>query len=350
MANLCLYGWNDQWQQLKNNSSYTDLEHGRILTTHKTRYDVITSDGILSCELTGNFLYGKEPNEYPITGDWIVFQRFDDSGIIIDILSRTNVLSRKKSGTKATLQHFAANIDKAFIVQSCDDNFNVRRTERFLIQVIDSGIIPILILTKSDLETDINKLKESLGSIADRVEVYVTSIYDNDSIAQLRTIIHPAETFMFIGSSGVGKSSLINKLCNNDQLDTSSISNSTGKGKHTSTRREIILLESGGILLDTPGVREFGLAIDSQDTIVETLEIGELVTKCKFHDCSHTTEPGCAVLEAVESGDLDIGIYNSYMKLQKEVRYFNETAHERRERERQFNRMINQYVRSKDRD
>lgn len=347
MANLCLYGWNDQWQQLKNDSSYNNLEHGRIITTHKTRYDVITSEGILSCELTGNILYTKEPDEYPVTGDWVVFQRFDNMGIIIDTLPHRNILSRKKSGTKATIQHFAANVDKAFIVQSCDSNFNVRRAERFIVQVIDSGIIPILVLTKSDLGTDIDALRQSLGKIAGKAAIYVTSIYDNESIAQLRAIISPAETFIFIGSSGVGKSSLINRLCNNTILDTSDISTSTGKGKHTSTRREIMLLESGGILLDTPGVREFGLTMDSQDAIDETFEIDQLTIKCKFHDCSHTNEPGCAVLEAIQSGDLDKGVYNSYMKLKNEVRYFNETTYERRERERQFVRAVKEVIRNR---
>lgn len=347
MANLCSYGWNDQWQQLKNNLSYNQLEHGRIITTHRTRYDVATSEGVLSCELTGNILYTKEPNEYPITGDWVVFQRFGELGIIIDILSRTNALSRKKSGTKASIQHFAANIDKVFIVQSCDANFNVRRTERFLIQVIDSGIIPILILTKADLGTDIGKLKQSLGKIKEKAEVFVTSIYDTESIDHLRKIIHPTETFIFIGSSGVGKSSLINRLCDNAVLDTSTISTSTGKGKHTSTRREIILLESGGILLDTPGVREFGLAVDSDDTIAETLDIDRLTTQCRFHDCTHISEPDCAVLKAIASGDLDAGTYNSYMKLKREAMYFNETTYERRERERQFKRLVKQVVKEK---
>lgn len=346
MANLSLYGWNDQWQQLKNDSSYNDLKHGRIITTHKNRYDVITQEGMLSCELTGNFLYTKQPEEYPVTGDWVVFQQFDDLGIIIDVLFRTTILSRKKSGTKSTIQHFAANIDKAFIVQSCDSNFNVRRTERFLIQVLDSGIIPILILTKSDLETDTNRLRESLGKIADKVDIFVTSIYDNDSIAQLKAIINPAETFIFIGSSGVGKSSLINKLCNNEMLDTSAISDMTGKGKHTSTRREIVLLESGGILLDTPSVREFGLAVDSQDTIAETLDINELISECRFHDCTHTNESGCAVIDAVKSGKLDAGVYNSFMKLQKEAQYFNESAHDRKERYRQLSKVVKNYMKT----
>lgn len=347
MANLCSYGWNNQWQQLKNDLSYNELEHGRIISTHKTRYDVATSEGILSCELTGNILYTKEPHEYPITGDWVVFQRFGELGIIIDILPRTNALSRKRSGTKTSIQHFAANIDKAFIVQSCDANFNVRRTERFLIQVIDSGIVPVLILTKADLGADIGKLKQSLGKIGEKTEVFVTSIYDKESIDRLRKIINPAETFIFIGSSGVGKSSLINRLCDDQLAETSAISTSTGKGKHTSTRREIFLLESGGILLDTPGVREFGLAVDSDDTIAETLDIDQLMGKCKFHDCTHTSEPGCAVLNAIASGDLDIGTYNSYLKLKREAMHFNETTYERRERERQFHRMVKEVIREK---
>ena len=347
MANLCLYGWNDQWQQQKNNLSYTGLEHGRIITTHKNRYDVITSQGILSCELTGNYLYTKEPDEYPVTGDWVVFQRFDDLGIIIDVLPHINVLSRKKSGTKADVQHFASNIDKAFIVQGCDSNFNVRRTERFLIQVIDSGITPVLILTKSDLTSDADVLKQSLGKVLEKAKVFITSIYNEKSISYLKSGINPYETIIFIGSSGVGKSSLVNKLCGNEVLETSDISTFTGKGRHTSTRREIILLESGGILLDTPGVREFGLAVDSQDTIAETLDIGQLAKECKFHDCTHINEPGCAVLEAVESGNLGVGVYNSYIKLRKEAQYFNESAYERRAKEKQLSRMVKKIVDNK---
>ncbi len=347
MVNLQEYGWNSLWEKRKAESAHHTLEHGRVINTHKTRYDVITTDGILSCELTGNFLYGKEPHEYPTTGDWVLLQRFDGMGIIVDILERTNTLTRKKSGTKSEIQNFATNVDKAFLVQSIDNNFNIRRLERFLVQVTDAKIEPVVVFTKTDLGCDTAEIVNRLGGINNKAEIYFTSMYDSQSIDRLRKIVVGNQTFIVVGSSGVGKSTLINQLCGNDILDTSAISTAVGKGRHTSSRREMVILQGGGILLDTPGIRELGLTAASEEAITEALDIDLLTDGCRFSDCKHIDEPGCAVLEMVRSGRLDRAVYDSYLKLRREMRHFNDTVYEKRKSEKQFARIVKTAVRFK---
>lgn len=243
MINLQQYGWNEELFRQKQNSEYKDFKHGRVTVTHKTCYEVIAESGHYVCELTGNMLYGKEVSEYPCTGDWVIFQDIDtDKGIIFDILPRQKTLYRLKSGTVSEKQAIASFIDKAFIVQSLDDNFNVRRMERFMLQVAGENIQPVLVLTKTDLGFNKTEVEKPLSHVSDKIPVFYTSTESPESIETLRQFIFPGETVVFTGSSGVGKSTLINALCGQQVLQTGVISNSTGKGKHTSTRREMVLM------------------------------------------------------------------------------------------------------------
>lgn len=341
MINLNAYGWNGKLNQLKQESMYGVLSHGRVTVVHRTCYEVISENGLFQCELTGNMMFGKSDFELPCVGDWIVFQPFDENkGIIIDILPRERTLYRKKSGTIADKQVIASYVDKAFIVQSLDDNFNVRRAERFMIQILEDNIKPILVLNKSDLGFDKQEVDEAIKHIAHQIPVFFTSIHQPETITQLRGSISEGETVVFVGSSGVGKSSLVNALCEKSVLLTSDISLSTGKGKHTSTRREMILMNGSGILIDTPGVREFGLAIDNSDSLAEMLNISDYENSCRFNDCTHINEPGCAVLEAVDSGTLDRKVYDNYLKLQKEMWHFSTSEHEKRRKEKSFSKLL----------
>lgn len=213
MTNLNTYGWNDKLGQLKEESAHSALPHGRISVVHRNCYEVITENGALQCELTGNMLYGKAEFELPCTGDWVIFQPFDsEKGIIVDMLPRQRTLYRRKSGTTSDKQAIAAYVDKAFIVQSLDDNFNVRRAERFMVQILDENIQPVLVLNKADLGFDSQEIDEQIKHLARRMPVFVTSIHQPETILRLSEYISAGETVVFVGSSGVGKSSLVNAL------------------------------------------------------------------------------------------------------------------------------------------
>lgn len=340
MNNLSLYGWNDSLFQLKQTSQYKHLFHGRVSAVNKTNYEVITESGLLLCELNGNLLYGRSLFELPCTGDWIIFQPFDDNkGIIVDILPRRHTLYRRKSGTISNRQAIASHVDKAFIVQSLDANFNVRRTERFMVQVLEENIQPILILTKSDLDFNRHQVDESLKHIIRQMPIFFTSILSPETILPVRKFIKPGESIVFVGSSGVGKSSLINALCERTVLVTSEISKSSGKGRHTSTRREMVLMDDSGILIDTPGVREFGLASDNPEALADIFDVSDFAASCRFKNCTHINEPGCAVIEAVNSGLLEQEVYSSYLKLRKESWHFSTSEHEKRKRDKSFARI-----------
>lgn len=348
MINLNIYGWNDQLNQLKKESIYKNLFHGRVAIVHRTCYEVISERGLFRCELAGNMMFGKIEFELPCVGDWVIFQSFDESkGIIVDRLPRKKLLYRKKSGTVADKQAVASYVDKAFIVQSLDSNFNIRRVERFMVQILQERIKPILILNKTDLGFDKQKIEEQTRHIAHQIPVFFTSIYQAQAVLQLRESIAEGETVVFIGSSGVGKSSLVNALCERSLLTTSSISLSTGKGRHTSTRREMVLMGGSGVLIDTPGVREFGLATDNADSFSEVSEISNYIGSCRFKDCRHVNEPGCAVLEAVQKGTLDSKVYESYQKLQREAWHFSSSEHEKRKRDKSFSKLIEEVKKRK---
>ena len=334
---------------MNNLNTYATLPRGRVAIVHRTCYEVISENGIFQCELTGNMMFGKSDFELPCTGDWVIFQPFDENkGIIVDMLPRERTLYRKKAGTVADKQAIAAHVDKAFIVQSLDDNFNLRRVERFMIQILEENIKPVLVLNKADLGFDRREVEEALKHSACRMPVFFTSIHHPETILRLRESIKEGETVVFVGSSGVGKSSLINALSEKSVLLTSDVSQSTGKGRHTSTRREMLLLDGSGILIDTPGVREFGLAIDNPDSLAEMLDISDYAESCRFKDCTHTNEPGCAVLEAIKNGILDIEVYKSYMKLRREAWHFSTSEHEKRKKDKTFSKLVDEVKKRKE--
>lgn len=348
MIDLSKYGWNDSLNRLKQESIHRSLSHGRISVVHRTCYGVVSENGLFMCGLAGNMLYGKPDFELPCTGDWVLFQAYGgNEGIIVDTLPRERTLYRKKNGTIADRQAIASHVNKAFIVQSIDGNFNVRRIERFIVQLLEENIDPVLVLNKTDLSFDMQKTGEELKRIADHVPLFFTSIHRHETVIRLRKYISEGETVVFAGSSGVGKSSLINALCEKTVLPTSDISQFTGKGRHTSTRREMVLMNDSCVLIDTPGIREFGLAVGNTDSIEETLDISEYSKSCRFNDCSHTNEPGCAVLEAVNSGILDKRVYESYRKLRREAWHFSASEQEKRKKDKHFSKLVDEVKKRK---
>ena len=249
--------------------------------------------------------------------------------------------------SQADKQAIASYIDKAFIVQSLDNNFNIRRIERFMVQLLEENINSVLVLNKADCDFDKRKVDEQMKHIVRQIPVFFTSIYQSQTILQLRESISKGETVVFVGFSGVGKSSLVNALYGKTVLLTSGVSLATGKGRHTSTRREMVLMDESGVLIDTPGIREFGLAIDNSDSLIEALEISDYANMCRFRDCRHINEPGCAVLEAVNRGVLDHKIYESYLKLRREAWHFSASEHEKRRKDKSFAKLVEEVKKRK---
>lgn len=304
MNQLHLYGWNEELFRQKQNSNYKDFLHGRVIVTHKTCYEVVSETGHYTCELTGNMLYGRE------------------------------------SGSVSDRQAIASHIDKAFIVQSLDSSFNVRRIERFMLQLSPEKIQPALILTKTDLGYNVEEIEKAITHLSNKMPVFYTSITSPENIDKLREFIHIGETIVFIGMSGVGKSTLINALCRQQVLQTGAISDATGKGKHTSTWREMVLLPDSGILIDTPGVKLFGVTNDNTDNLSEILDISDYEGKCRFKDCQHINEKGCAVITAVETGKIDRGVYENYLKLHREAWHYTASVHAKRKKEKSLSKLI----------
>jgi ribosome biogenesis GTPase len=324
---------------------YTEQENiARVISEHKERYTVQDDKGVYSAEITGNLRFSADSREdFPAVGDWVEISKFEeDFCIITKILDRKTMLARKSIGDYGDKQIIATNIDFAFIMQAVDRDFNINRIERYVSLVRSGGIEPIIVLNKIDLLED-GELQEIIKSLEERqndIDVLAVSNLNGNGIDELKQIMEPSKTYCLVGSSGVGKSTLINTLMGKELLDTMSLSDATNKGRHTTTRRELIILEDGSIIIDTPGMREVGMA-DSESGIEITFEeIAELSENCRFADCNHESEPGCAIREAIENGDLDEGLFENYKKLERENRHYNATVAERRKKDKEFGKMV----------
>jgi ribosome biogenesis GTPase len=301
---------------------YTNFYVGRVVSQHKDLFKVVTAEDELSAEISGKFRFDvKRLSDYPAVGDFVMLDRNNNVGgnaIIHHILTRKSVFIRKAAGTSHDEQIVASNIDTVFICMSLNNDFNLRRVERYLGIAWDSQAIPVIVLTKADICDDLPQKLLELAAVACGVDVLVTSSMSEDGYVSVKKYLERGKTIAFIGSSGVGKSTLINKLIGENALNTQKIRNDD-KGRHTTTRRELIVLPSGGIVIDTPGMRELG--VESVDLSKTFADIDELSTKCKFHDCSHTSEPNCAVQKAINDGLLSEARLANYLKLIKEAKY-----------------------------
>ncbi|MCF8019510.1 MAG: ribosome small subunit-dependent GTPase A [Vallitaleaceae bacterium] len=303
-------------------SLYEDLHIGRVISQNKNLYKVITDHGEITAEISGKFRFEVTTmSAYPAVGDFVMLDRDEDASghaIIHKVLTRKSAFIRKAAGTSHDEQVVATNIDAVFICMSLNNDFNLRRVERYLGIAWDSGAVPVIVLTKADLCDTLEEKLADINTIAYGVDVLVTSSISEDGYESVKKYLTVGKTIAFIGSSGVGKSTLINKLIGEDRFITKEIRDDD-KGRHGSTRRELVVLPSGGIVIDTPGMREIGL--DSVDLSKTFADIDELSAKCKFNDCTHTKEPSCAVQEAVRDGVLSEERLLSYIKLKKEAKY-----------------------------
>jgi ribosome biogenesis GTPase / thiamine phosphate phosphatase len=340
-------GYNDFFKQNKTGNELGNFEVGRIISEHKERYTVRVADCEIEAEITGNLRFtARSREDFPAVGDWVALIRYDaDFAIIHHILPRYSAIKRKAVGQFGEVQLIATNIDVAFIVQSVDRDFNINRLERYLGICNTSRIKPIIVLSKIDL-IDEQRLLEIEKSIKDRIAnipLIGISNETHDGYSTIGNLIEKKKTYCLLGSSGVGKSTLLNNLSGKSKMRTEKISDSTNKGRHTTSHRELILLENGGILIDNPGMREVGMA-DSAGSLELTFDlIFELSKNCKFKDCKHVQESGCAVIDAVERGEIDRDSYENYLKMDREKAFFESTLEVRRKKEKEFGKMLKNY-------
>lgn len=315
----------------------------RIVAVDRDAYRV-RSDGVETpAVLSGRFRFTVESGpELPCVGDWVSIELADPALAIIQaVLPRKSYLRRKAPGKTVDFQMIAANIDVAFIVQSCQYDFNVRRLERYLVVCREGGIEPVIILSKCDLVSplEIEGLVAAISGAGIDARVIALSTATGDGLEAFRALLEPGKTYCFIGSSGVGKSTLINRLLGRDVLDTRSVS-ATGEGTHTTSRRQLLVLEDGVLLIDTPGMRELGLLGTSEGLDESFADIHELSRACRFADCIHGQEPGCAVRAAIDDGSLSESRYQAYLKLRKETDYHDASYVERRKKDKDFGRLV----------
>ena len=329
-----------------------DHQIARIITVNKDNFTINNGQGDVSAEITGKLMFSADsPLEYPATGDWVIAQYYDKDSfaIIHEIVPRKSLLKRKTSGKKVEFQLIAANIDTGLIVQSLDTNYNLRRLERYLVMINESDIQPVVLLSKSDLlhVNEIDKKIAEIHTLIPGIRVVPFSNEDNTGLELVKELLVPWKTYCLLGSSGVGKTTLINNLLDEVRLKTHSVREKDGKGRHITTRRQLISLKDGAMIIDTPGMRELGnFAVDVG--IYSTFdEIAELSNQCRYNDCSHTQEHGCAVLSALKDGIISQERYQSFVRLNKESAFYEMSYLEKKRKDKKFGKFVKSVMKNK---
>jgi len=345
--NLEDLGFNAKLETFRKENNIGNSETGRIIAEHKERYKIMTTTVEYDAEILGNMRFtAKSREDFPAVGDWVALTVYDaEFAIIHRVFPRFSVIKRQAVGQFGEIQIIATNIDYAFILQAADRDFNINRLERYLTICNSSKVSPIIILSKTDLisQQQVSAIVESIKMRIKDVPVIAISNESQDGYESLSAIIEKGKTYCMLGSSGVGKSTLMNNLSGRDIMKTNSISQSTNKGRHITSHRELIVLENGGILIDNPGMREIGIADSTGGLEITFDRIIDLSNTCKYKDCTHTTETGCSVIEAVENGELDKASYENYLKMEREKAHFEATAEEKRKKDKDFGKIMKNY-------
>ena len=318
-------GWNETLEAKFQEYKAIGFVAGRVFIEHKNIYRVYTESGEILAEISGRMRHDAvEGKDYPSVGDWVIVEPWknEQKGSIHGILPRKSKFSRKVAGDNTREQILASNVDIVFLVNALNKDFNMRRIERYLVLAFESGASPVIILSKADLCEDIDEKLNEVSKFAMGVPIHVVSSIKSEGVDYLKKYLVEGKTVALLGSSGAGKSTLINELAGCELQRTGDIRDGDDKGKHTTTHRELMILPGGGLIIDTPGMRELQMW-DGGQGISETFEdIEQLSKQCKFTDCKHKEEPGCAVNEALAQGNLSEERLQSYIKLQKEILYF----------------------------
>ncbi|MCK9351700.1 MAG: ribosome small subunit-dependent GTPase A [Candidatus Paceibacterota bacterium] len=337
-------GFDDNFEtHLKHTEGTNDLRPARVTAEYRGSYKVKNEDGEYAAKVTGKQMFESVRREdYPAVGDWVAILPInEEQAVIHTILPRKTCIKRKSINSSDT-QIIAANIDAALVVESVGRDFNLNRFERYFSLANAGGITPVAVLNKIDLVSK-EELDEKLGQIKKRfgdIDHTLTSIVTDGGLMELRDYIKKGKTYCFLGSSGVGKSSLINKLLGKDIIKTEDISASAERGKHITTKREMYFLKDGGIVIDNPGMREVGMSDGAAG--VDDLFERDIASdaQCKFADCTHVHEPGCRVLARIKAGELDERKYSNYISLKKETEFYEMTDVEKRNKDRRFGKFI----------
>ena len=329
-----------------------DHQIARVITVHKDSFTINNGKGDVSAEVTGKLMFRADsPLDYPATGDWVIAQYYDKNSfaIISEIVTRKSVLKRKTSGKNIEFQLIATNIDTGLIVQSLDTNYNLRRLERYLVMVNESDIQPVVLLSKSDLlpVNEIDKKITEIQALIPDIRVVPFSNKDHTRLKLVKELLVPWKTYCLLGSSGVGKTTLINNLLDEMRLKTQSVREKDGKVRHITTRRELINLKNGAMIIDTPGMRELGnFAVDTG--IHSTFdEIAELSNQCRYNDCSHTQEQGCSILTALKDGIISQDRYQNFVQLNKESAFYEMSYLEKKRKDKKFGKFVKSVMKHK---
>ncbi len=337
--NIEEYGFKDE-EMLESKADIV----ARIVTTYRDRYEVVCNKGRTYARLKKGTYYDNPDAIYPTIGDFVLIN-WNDMGdsTITETLKRRSSFSRVSSSAdrnhelhKQHEQLVAANFDYVFILQSLNDNFNLRRIERYLALSWQSGAVPVIVLTKSDLINDVEEYIYQVESVAIGVDVYAISCKTGEGLDKLKKYFSAGKTLVFLGSSGVGKSTLVNKLMGEEVMRTGEIREEDSRGRHTTTNRQLLMLPTGAMVIDTPGMRELGMWEASEGLDKTFQDVEQFLGMCKFSDCTHTNEPGCKVLEAIDNGKLSQERYDSYLKLKNESKYNDDSDSYLREKRTKF--------------